>query len=107
MNLFQMEEGFLYFCSAFNESRVFRLHRGMLQILNAEAFEDHPVADLRWVYVELPNQRNKCPCCQRSMEVVPNGYMFLNRFYTGLYCKPCNITTAGEDVPRLAIGALE
>lgn len=105
--LFSLEEGILYYCSAFDQSQIFRLHDKRLQILTNESFVDYPVIDLRWFYEELPDQRNKCPTCHRSMVVVKNGYMFLNRFYTGLYCRPCNITIEGPDVPKLAIGAAE
>lgn len=103
MNLFNMEAGFVYFCSAFNESQLFRLERKMLQIFTGAEWSDYAVVDLRWTFEELPDQRNKCPQCHRSMVVVKNAYVFMGTFYTGLFCKPCNITIEGADVPKLSI----
>ena len=103
-SIFDLEEGFVYYCSAFEQNHIFQIKDKRLQILNGEKWSDYPVIDLRWFYEELPDQRNKCPKCQRSMSVVKNGYVFLGKFYTGLYCKHCNITTEGPDVPRLSIG---
>lgn len=104
MNLFNMEKGIIYHCLAFEESRLFRREGNMLQILNVELWTDYPVVDLRWRFKELPDQRDKCPICYRSMVEVKNAYMFLGKFYTGLFCKPCNITIEGADVPKLSIG---
>lgn len=103
--LFDLEEDILYYCSAFDQSQIFRMKDKKLQILNVETFTDYPVVDLRWFYEELPDQRNKCPQCQRSMITVKNCYVFLGSWYSGLFCKNCNITTEGPDVPKLMVGA--
>lgn len=106
MNLFELEEGFIiYHCSVFDNSQLFRRYKNKLQILcMKDDWIDYPVVDLRWAFTEIPDQRNKCPRCSRSMVVVKNAYVFMGTFYTGLFCKPCNITTEGADVPKLSIG---
>jgi hypothetical protein len=101
MNIFQLEDGFYYHCSAFDGSQIFTIKDKMLYILHNEKLEQYPIVNLNWFYVELPDQRNKCPQCHRSMEIKPNTMMFANKFYSGLYCKNCKIITEGPDCPKI------
>ena len=105
ISLWELEEDIIYTCTAYDPDQLFKRSGPKLQILRiengAEKWYDLHSVDLRWLYVELPDQRNKCEKCQRSMIEKKNAFVFMNKFYSGLYCKHCNILTEGPDVPRL------
>jgi hypothetical protein len=105
ISLWELEDGIIYTCTAYDQDQLFKRNGPKLQILRiengTEKWYDLNSVDLRWLYVELPDQRNKCPKCQRSMKTKKNALIFMNKFYDGLYCKSCNILVEGPDVPKL------
>jgi hypothetical protein len=111
ISLWELEEGIIYTSTAHDSDQLFRRKDHKLQVLRIENglekwYDIHSV-DLRWFYVELPDQRNKCPKCQRSMITKKNAFIFLSKFYDGLYCRHCNILNEGPDVPKLDLKVAE